>query len=48
MLLYLDLAGSGCNAVAKLEKAAFGVCEYDGAEGLTWLEVEKCEVRDFA
>ena len=28
-----------------MEKAAFGVCESDGAEGLTWLEVEECEVR---
>ena len=28
-----------------MEKAAFTVCESDGADGLTWLEVEKCEVR---
>ena len=30
--------------MAKMEKAAFGVCESDGAEGLTWSEVEECEV----
>ena len=28
-----------------MEKAAFTVFESDGAEGLTWLEVEECEVR---
>ena len=28
-----------------MEKAAFNVCESDGAEGLTWGEVEECEVR---
>jgi hypothetical protein len=28
-----------------MEKAAFGVCESDGAEVLTWPEVEECEVR---
>ena len=28
-----------------MEKAAFTVCESDGAEGLTWAEVEECEVR---
>ena len=28
-----------------MEKAAFTVCESDGAEGLTWSEVEECEVR---
>ena len=28
-----------------MEKAAFDVCESDGAEGLTWDEVEECEVR---
>ena len=31
--------------MAKMEKAAFGVCESDGAEGLTWAEVQECEVR---
>ena len=28
-----------------MEKAAFTVCESDGADGLTWAEVEECEVR---
>ena len=28
-----------------MEKAAFTVCESDGADGLNWLEVEECEVR---
>ena len=28
-----------------MEKAEFIVCESDGSEGLTWAEVEICEVR---
>ena len=31
--------------MADLEKVAFDVCESDGAVGLTWNEVEECEVR---
>ena len=27
-----------------MEEAAFVVCESDGAEGLTWAEVEDCQV----
>ena len=28
----------------KLETLAFGVCNTDGIEGLSWAEVEKCTV----
>ena len=28
----------------KLETLAFGVCNTDGVEGLSWAEVEQCEV----
>eukprot|EP00092_Neocalanus_flemingeri_P106228 GFUD01136282.1.p1 GENE.GFUD01136282.1~~GFUD01136282.1.p1 ORF type:complete len:138 (-),score=43.62 GFUD01136282.1:409-822(-) len=34
---------SGCSQVVSLEKAAFAVCNSDGADGLTWAEVEECE-----
>ena len=38
------LSDSECGELAEMEKAAFTVCESDGADGLTWLEVEECEV----
>ena len=28
----------------KLETLAFGVCNTDGVEGLSWAEVEQCQV----
>ena len=28
-----------------MQKLAFVICESDGAEGVTWAEVEECEVR---
>ena len=39
------LSDTDCKEVAEMEKAAFVVCESDGAEGLTWAEVADCEVR---
>ena len=38
------LEGRGCEEIIKLQKAAFVVCESDGAKGLTWAEVAECEV----
>ena len=39
------LSDTDCKEVAEMEKAAFVVCESDGAEGLTWAEVADCEVK---
>ena len=38
------LEGRGCEEMVKMQKAAFVVCESDGAKGLTWAEVADCEV----
>ena len=31
-------------AIKKLERESFNLCEEDGEPGLTWDEVEQCEV----
>eukprot|EP00091_Calanus_sinicus_P004948 TRINITY_DN15306_c0_g1_i2.p3 TRINITY_DN15306_c0_g1~~TRINITY_DN15306_c0_g1_i2.p3 ORF type:complete len:103 (-),score=39.06 TRINITY_DN15306_c0_g1_i2:73-381(-) len=38
-------ADSDCEELSEIEKAAFTVCESDGADGLTWAEVEECEAQ---
>ena len=38
---------TSCGGVTLLEKAAFKECESDGNEGLTWKEVQDCEVIRF-
>merc|ERR1719153_462353 len=32
-----------CEYLIEIEETAFGECESDGEEGLTWAEVEQCE-----
>merc|ERR1719348_1024762 len=44
-LPYKRSAGTDCEGLAQLEEAAFAECESDGADGLTWDEVEKCEAK---
>ena len=44
--LFINLIHIVClSGIEALEKKAFEVCDEDGNGGLTWEEVEKCEVR---
>jgi len=40
----LTFLSSGCDRLTKLERVCFTVCEKDGQQGLTWSEVNQCEV----
>jgi hypothetical protein len=35
----------GCGVIENMERESFAVCEKNGEDGLTWDEVELCEVR---
>ena len=35
------------NEIIELEKESFIVCDTDGDKGLSWEEVDNCEVKNF-
>ena len=42
---YEDLLGEQMDVTESMAKTAFNVCDYAKPDGLTWNEVQDCEVR---